>query len=152
MHAPGADAPPLLTLHPDRVDELDGSLPDPAGNDSTLRLQQHWLLQSALASGVITYDRNTWGDLALSASFTGANRHEITFQITYDIEGAPNVCDGAETDYPDNYNELDTAAQDAFPSTLVPDPPTALGWLTYIVAALNDLHQRTADLVRGWPH
>ncbi len=143
--------PPLLTLHADRVHELDDAVSDPTGNDSLLRLQQHWLLQAALDNGVITYDRQKWGDLTLGATFTEPNQHEIVFQITYDIAGAPNVVDGAATDYPDDYNELDTDAQNAFPSTLVPDPPTAAGWLSFIVDGLNELHLATAMLVRGWP-
>ncbi|OZC62796.1 hypothetical protein CH267_00090 [Rhodococcus sp. 06-621-2] len=142
---------PLLTLHADRIHELDDAVQDPTGNESLLRLQQHWLLHAALDSGVITYDRQRWGDLALAATFTEPNQHEIVFQITYDIAGAPNVVDGATTDYPDDFNELDTDAQNAVPSTLVPNPPTAAGWLNFLVDGLNDLHRGTAMLVRGWP-
>ncbi len=144
--------PPLLTFHADRVQDLgDDVVQDPTGNDSLLRLQQHWLLQAALDSGVITYDRQRWGDLTLGATFTESNQYEIVFQITYDIAGAPNVVDGRTTDYPDDYNELDTDAQNAFPSTLVPNPPTAAGWLSFLVESLNELHRATTVLVRGWP-
>ncbi|WP_256977616.1 hypothetical protein [Rhodococcus sp. RS1C4] len=143
--------PPLLTLHAERVDELDDSVKDPTGNDSLLRLQQHWLLQAALDTGVITYDRQKWGDLTLSATFEEPNQHEIVYQITYDIAGAPNVTDGAATDYPADFNELDDDAQNLVPSTLVPNPPTATNWLSMIVDGLNDLHRGTAMLARGWP-
>lgn len=145
--------PPLLTLHLDRLEELDLHKPmvDPAVTDTLLCLQQHWLLQTALNSAVITYDRQTWGDLALSATFDEPNRHQITFQITYDIDGAPNVVDGDTTEYPADFNELDDDAQNAVPSTLVPNPDTEAGWLTYLVDALNDLHRGTDMLVRGWP-
>ena len=143
--------PPLLTLHAERVDELDDSVKDPTGNDSLLRLQQHWLLQAALDTGVITYDRQKWGDLTLSATFEEPNQHEIVYQITYDIAGAPNVTDGAATDYPADFNELDDDAQNTVPSTLVPNPPTAANWLSVIVDGLNDLHRGTAMLARGWP-
>jgi hypothetical protein len=143
--------PPLLTLHPERVHELDDSVKDPVGNDSLLQLQQHWLLQAAVDTGVITYDRQKWGDLTLSATFDEPNQHQITFQITYDIAGAPNVVDGAATDYPADFNELDDDAQDAVPSTLVPNPETAASWLTYLVDAFNALHASTDKLVRGWP-
>lgn len=142
---------PLLTLHADRVHELDDGVQDTAGDVHLLRLQQHWLLQAAVDTGVITYDRQKWGDLMLAATFEEPDQHEIVFQITYDIAGAPNVCDGRITDYPDNYNDLDADAQKAVPSTLVPNPPTAIGWLTLIVDGLNDLHRATSMLVRGWP-
>lgn len=144
--------PPLLTFHADRVQDLgDDAVQDPTGNDSLLRLQQHWLLQAALDSGVITYDRQRWGDLTLGATFTESNQHEIVFQITYDIAGAPNVVDGRTTDYPDDYNELDTDAQNTVVSTLVPNPPTAVGWLSFLVESLNELHRATGMLVGGWP-
>ncbi|WP_037163324.1 hypothetical protein [Rhodococcoides fascians] len=143
--------PPLLTLHADRVQDLEDNMKDPAGNDSLLLLQQHWLLQAALDSAVITYDRHKWGDLTLSATFDEPNQHEIVYQITYDIAGAPNVVDGAATDYPADFNELDDDAQNQVPSTLVPNPPTAAGWLSLIVDGLNDLHRGTTMLVRGWP-
>ncbi|MGB7235578.1 MAG: hypothetical protein WBD41_06275 [Rhodococcus sp. (in: high G+C Gram-positive bacteria)] len=143
--------PPLLTLHADRIHDLDDNMTDPAGNDSLLLLQQHWLLQAALDSGVITYDRQKWGDLMLAATFEEPNQHEIVFRITYDIAGAPNVVDGAATDYPADFNELDDDAQNQVPSTLVPNPPTAAGWLSFIVDGLNDVHRGTAMLVRGWP-
>jgi hypothetical protein len=144
--------PPLLTLHTDRIQDLDAdAVQDPTGNDSLLLLQQHWLLQAALDSAVITYDRQKWGDLVLAATFDEPNQHQITFQITYDIAGAPNVVDGAATDYPADFNELDDDAQNKVPSTLVPNPPTALGWLSLIVDGLNDLHRGTTMLVRGWP-
>lgn len=143
--------PPLLTLHTDRVHDLVDSMKDPTGDHSLLQLQQHWLLQAAVESAVITYDHQKWGDLALAATFDDPNQHQITFQITYDIAGAPNVVEGAATDYPADYNDLDDDAQNAVPSTLVPNPPTAAGWLSFIVDGLNDLHRGTAMLVRGWP-
>ncbi|WP_037180510.1 hypothetical protein [Rhodococcoides fascians] len=100
---------------------------------------------------MITYDRQKWGELALGAIFEDPDQHVIVFRITYDIAGAPNVTDTAETDYPSDFGDLDTDAQNTVPSTLVPDPPTAAGWLSYLVDALNELHRATGALVHGWP-
>ncbi|WP_415977514.1 hypothetical protein [Rhodococcus sp. 077-4] len=151
--ADGAPAPaaPLLTLDLDKADVLDDDFEWPEPGTVQALMNPHWLLQAAIQSGAVTYDRAAWGELALSAEFTAPNRHELEFVITYEIDGAPNIVDGDTTDYPENFNELDDDAQNAVPSTLVPNPETARAWLTYLVDSFNALHASTDKLVRGWP-
>jgi hypothetical protein len=152
--ADGAPAPaaPLLTLDLAKADVLDDDFEWPEPGTPQALSTPHWLLQAAIQSGAVTYDRRLWGELALSAEFTAPNRHELQFVITYEIAGAPNIVDGDTTDYPANFNELSDDEQNAVPSTLVPVPETAASWLTYLVDALNALHASTDKLVRGWPH
>ena len=156
MTAPTADgtrapAAPLLTLDLAKADVLDDDFGWPEPGTESVPATPHWLLQAAIQSGAVTYDRGLWGELALSAEFTAANRHELQFVITYEIDGAPNIVDGDTTDYPSNFNELSDDEQNAVPSTLVPVPETATLWLTYLVDAFNALHASTDKLVRGWP-
>ncbi|AMY56488.1 hypothetical protein A3L23_05190 (plasmid) [Rhodococcoides fascians D188] len=157
MTAPTADgtrapAAPLLTLDLAKADVLDDDFEWPEPGSAQALWTPHWLLQAAINSGAVTYDRRLWGELALSAEFTAPNRHELQFVITYEIDGAPNIVDGDTTDYPADFNELSDEEQNAVPSTLVPNPETAASWLTYLVAAFNAVHASTDQLVRGWPH
>ncbi|WP_179277645.1 hypothetical protein [Rhodococcus sp. 14-2496-1d] len=55
------------------------------------------------------------------------------------------------TAYPANARSLSGDAFARLPSTLIPDPPTELAWLAYLVCRFNDLHRRTAALVDRWP-
>ncbi len=147
-----ASAAPLLTLDLAKADVLDDDFEWPEPGTPQALWTPHWLLQAAINSGAVTYERRLWGELALSAEFTAPNRHEIEFVITYEIDGAPNIVDGDTTDYPANFNELSDDEQNAaVPSTLVPNPETARAWLTYLVEAFNALHAATDKLVRGWP-
>jgi hypothetical protein len=156
MTAPTADgtrepAAPLLTLDLAKADVLDDDFEWPEPGTPQALWTPHWLLQAAINSGAVTYDRRLWGELALSAEFTAPNRHELQFVITYEIDGAPNIVDGDTTDYPADFNELSDEEQNAVPSTLVPSPETAASWLTYLVDAFNAVHASTDKLVRGWP-
>jgi len=156
MTAPTADgtrapAAPLLTLDLAKASVLDDDFEWPEPGSAQALWTPHWLLQAAINSGAVTYDRRLWGELALSAEFTAPNRHELQFVITYEIDGAPNIVDGDTTDYPADFNELSDEEQDAVPSTLVPNPETAASWLTYLVDAFNAVHASTDKLVRGWP-
>jgi hypothetical protein len=146
-----APAAPLLTLDLAKADLLDEDFEWPQPGTPQALATPNTLLHAALWDGALTYDRGRWGELELSAEFTAANRHEIVFVITYEIEGAPNIVDGDTTDYPADFNELSDDEQNAAPSTLVPNPETARAWLTYLVDAFNALHASTDKLVRGWP-
>lgn len=146
-----APAAPLLTLDIAKADVLDDDFEWPEPGTPQALWTPHWLLQAAINSGAVTYDRRLWGELALSAEFTAPNRHELHFVITYEIDGAPNIVDGDTTDYPSDFNELSDDEQNAVPSTLVPNPETAASWLTYLVDAFNAVHASTDKLVRGWP-
>lgn len=147
----GIENLPLLTLDEAKARALDIDLHRCGSAWMQSKIVPHWLLQAAIRSGAVVYNRSVWGELALSANFTEANRHEITLVITYGLDGAPNVVDGKATDYPTNFNELDDAAQDAVPSTLVPSPESALTWLAFLVDSINELHDRACALVRWWP-
>lgn len=147
----GIENPPLLTLNEAKARALDVDFHRCGSAWMHGKIVPHWLLQAAIRSGAVVYDRSVWGELALSAHFTEANRHEIIFVITYGLDGAPNVVDGKTTDYPSNFNELDDATQDAVRSTLVPNPENAFTWLTFLVDSINELHERTCALVQWWP-
>ena len=147
----GTTNPPLLTLDEEKARALDVDFHRCGSAWMHGKIVPHWLLQAAIRSGAVVYDRSVWGELALSADLTEPNRHEITFVITYGLDGAPNVVDGKATEYPSNFNELDDAAQDAVPSTLVPSPESAFSWLTFLVDSINELHDRACALVRWWP-
>ncbi|OZC94873.1 hypothetical protein CH294_26405 [Rhodococcus sp. 14-2483-1-1] len=147
----GIENLPLLTLDEAKARALDIDFRRCGSAWMHGKIVPHWLLQAAIRSGAVVYDRSVWGQLALSAHFTEANRHEITFVITYGLDGAPNVVDGKTTDYPSNINQLDDAAQNAVPSTLVPSPESALTWLALLVDSINELHDRARALVRWWP-
>ena len=147
----GIENLPLLTLDEAKARALDLDFRRCGSAWMHGKIVPHWLLQAAIRSGAVVYDRSVWGELALSAHFTEANRHEITFVITYGLDGAPNVVDGKATDYPSNFNQLDDAAQNAVPSTLVPSPESALTWLAFLVDSINELHDRACALVRWWP-
>ncbi|WP_032405552.1 hypothetical protein [Rhodococcoides fascians] len=147
----GIKNPPLLTLDETKAQALDVDFDRCGSAWMHGMIVPHWLLQAAIRSGAIVYDRSVWGELVLSAHFTEPNRHEITFVITYGLDDAPNVVDGKATEYPSNFNELDGAAQDAVPSTLVPSPENAFTWLTFLVDSINELHDRAYALVRWWP-
>ncbi|WP_426374430.1 hypothetical protein ACN9MI_20285 [Rhodococcoides fascians] len=147
----GIENPSLLTLNESKARALDLDFHRCGSAWMHGKIVPHWLLQAAIRSGAVVYDRSVWGELALSAHFTEANRHEIIFAITYGLDSAPNVVDGKTTDYPTNFNELDDAAQNAVPSTLVPSPESALTWLAFLVDSMNELHDRARALVRWWP-
>ncbi|WP_186630087.1 hypothetical protein [Rhodococcus sp. BP22] len=140
---PGIMNPPLLSLNETRARALDVASQRCGSAWNCGKIVPHWLLQAAIRSGAVDYDRSVWGELALSAHFSEPNRHEITFVITYGLDGAPNVVDGKTTDYPANFNELDDVAQNATPSTLVPSPESAFTWLTFLVDSITELHDRT---------
>ncbi|MEW1882173.1 hypothetical protein AB0O58_21035 [Rhodococcus sp. NPDC080181] len=147
----GIENLPLLTLDEAKARALDTDFHRCDSAWMHGKIVPHWLLQDAIRSGAVVYDRSVWGELALSANFTEPNRHEVTFVITYGLDGAPNVVDGNTTDYPSNFNQLDDAAQNAVPSTLVPSPESALTWLAFLVDSINELHARACAFVRWWP-
>ena len=145
--------PELLTLHRERVGRLDGfyDIDRIAADGQALTHLQHWLFRAAIDARAVTWSIERWGRPEFVAVFAQANRHELELAIVYDVRSAPPVLSGETTSYPADVGSMSAEAIAQLPSTLVPDPPTELAWLTYLVGRFNDLHRRTAALVAGWP-
>ncbi|WP_143546035.1 MULTISPECIES: hypothetical protein [unclassified Rhodococcus (in: high G+C Gram-positive bacteria)] len=145
--------PDLLTLNRDRVRRLDGfyDVDRFTVDDEARTHMQHWLFRAAIDVGAITWDIARWGHPEFVAVFAHRNQHELEFAIVYDVRSAPPVVSSDVTAYPANARSLSGDAFARLPSTLIPDPPTELAWLAYLVCRFNDLHRRTAALVDRWP-
>lgn len=128
----------LLTFHSADVGRL---RPLVAG----LALDTHFLLQNALETGVVTVDPAYAGDRpSFGVRFDDAARHEGEVWIVY-TDVPPVVTADVQTEYPDNFNELDEHEQEAFPSTL-PAPSDRAACLEWLVGEINSLHSRTLHL------
>lgn len=145
--------PDLLTLHRDRVRCLDGfyDVERWSEGDEARTHMQHWLFRAAIDTGAVSWDVRKWGRLEFVAVFSHPNQHELEFSIVYDIRSAPPVLAGDTTSYPIHVRSLSPEAVATLPSTLIPNPPSELAWLRYLVSRFNDLHRRTTALVEGWP-
>ena len=128
----------LLTFHRADLDRLrshiDGLAPD-----------THFLLQNALETGVVTIDPAYATDRPMfGVRFDDGARHEGEVWILY-TDAPPVVTADVQTDYPDNFNDLDEREQQAFPSTL-PAPSDRAACLEWLVGEINSLHSRTLHL------
>lgn len=131
----------LLTFHPDRL----GDLRPPVAVLPPHPSDTHWLLASAIEHDVVTIDPAYAADQpTFGVRFETLHRHEGELWIVY-ASVPPMVTTDVQTDYPDDFDELDEHAQKTFPSTL-PAPTDHAACLEWLVTEFNTLHSRTLDL------
>lgn len=136
---------PLLTLHTDRFDRL-----TPALAVDGHRLAGHWYLQEAVNQEVITWDRDTWGNLLLGVEPVSDEGNLLELAVFLTISDELTLTRGIESETPDNFNDLSADEQNEL--KLYPDPThETADYLRLVVDELNELAAAAERMVAAWP-
>lgn len=140
------DTTPLLTLHPDRLNQLDRALGDdnydPAG---------HWLLRAAIRAEIVTWDRTRWGHPLFSLEVQG-----IELILRYNVTGELDLCRAATVSVLPTDDatcaDLHEACDSGIEYLLMPNPTShPIDFLYMIVDEFNALHVAASGMVVTWP-
>lgn len=129
---------PLLALHSDRLDRLTRAYININDGDE---LAGHWLLQEAIDTEIITWDRTLWGRPLFSAEIRNGE-----LVVGFDVTGQVDLSRTAQVAVP---RPEDNAVESCPP---MPDPThRPAEFLRIVVEEINELHLAATRMVATWP-